>query len=167
MCSSPCVCNAMHAAQPPPKYDMRCTFDRSVADSRRMIGARGFRQGIQASRPCRLQRHHACRVIAQSKGVSALVVGSGGREHALVWRLSQSDACKHIFVAPGNPGTATEKNVTNVKINVDNNAEVCMGIWAGAHGTAARHPMSSHGSASAGLSLRWLRLQRRRESASS
>lgn len=34
-----------------------------------------------------------------------LVIGSGGREHALAWKLSQSSSVKHIFVAPGNAGT--------------------------------------------------------------
>jgi hypothetical protein len=94
--------------------------DLAIA-SAEMLGARGL-----VNRPCRWQRSYACRAVASSKGISALVVGSGGREHALVWRLSQSDHCKHIYVAPGNPGTAIEKNVTNVKINVENNAEVCI-----------------------------------------
>ncbi len=35
-----------------------------------------------------------------------LVVGGGGREHALAWKLAQSPLCDHLFVAPGNPGTA-------------------------------------------------------------
>lgn len=34
-----------------------------------------------------------------------LVIGSGGREHALAWKLSQSPLVKHVFVAPGNAGT--------------------------------------------------------------
>jgi phosphoribosylamine--glycine ligase len=46
-----------------------------------------------------------------------LVVGSGGREHALAWRLSLSSTVKHVFVAPGNPGTANELNVSNVEIS--------------------------------------------------
>ena len=37
-----------------------------------------------------------------------LVIGSGGREHALVWKLAQSNLCEKVFVAPGNAGTADE-----------------------------------------------------------
>ena len=47
--------------------------------------------------------------------VNILVVGSGGREHALSWKLSQSDKIETVFTAPGNGGT---KN--NVSIDVDN-----------------------------------------------
>ncbi|KAJ4366988.1 Bifunctional purine biosynthetic protein ADE1 [Neocucurbitaria cava] len=44
-----------------------------------------------------------------------LLVGNGGREHALAWKLVQSPAIEHIFVVPGNGGTATlDKKVTNV-----------------------------------------------------
>ncbi len=35
-----------------------------------------------------------------------LVLGSGGREHAISWKISQSDKCEKLFIAPGNPGTA-------------------------------------------------------------
>ncbi len=45
-----------------------------------------------------------------------LVIGSGGREHALAWRLSLSSTVAHVFVAPGNPGTEAENNVSNVAI---------------------------------------------------
>lgn len=44
-------------------------------------------------------------------GVNLLVVGSGGREHALVWKLRQSSLVKKVFVAPGNSGMALEPNV--------------------------------------------------------
>ena len=43
-----------------------------------------------------------------------LVVGSGGREHALVWKLSQSPLVDEIFVAPGNGGTAS--SAVNVSV---------------------------------------------------
>jgi len=49
--------------------------------------------------------------------LNILIVGNGGREHALVWKLSQSKIVKHIFVAPGNGGTDLFPNVTNVPIN--------------------------------------------------
>jgi phosphoribosylamine--glycine ligase len=45
-----------------------------------------------------------------------LVIGSGGREHALAWRLAQSPRVQKVFVAPGNAGTATENGLQNVAI---------------------------------------------------
>ncbi len=49
-----------------------------------------------------------------------LIIGSGGREHALAWKLAQSKQVQTIFVAPGNAGTAQETKVSNVPISVDN-----------------------------------------------
>ena len=48
-----------------------------------------------------------------------LVIGSGGREHALVWKLAQSNSCEKVFVAPGNAGTADEPKTENVDLNVE------------------------------------------------
>ena len=48
-----------------------------------------------------------------------LIVGSGGREHALAWKAKQSPKVAQVFVAPGNPGTALEADVENVAIAVD------------------------------------------------
>jgi phosphoribosylamine--glycine ligase len=45
-----------------------------------------------------------------------LVVGGGGREHALAWKLSQSERIQQVYVAPGNGGTARDKNLVNVPI---------------------------------------------------
>jgi phosphoribosylamine--glycine ligase len=45
-----------------------------------------------------------------------LVIGSGGREHALAWKLSQSPRASRVFVAPGNAGTAAEEGVDNVAL---------------------------------------------------
>jgi phosphoribosylamine--glycine ligase len=49
--------------------------------------------------------------------MNILVVGSGGREHALVWKIAQSPLVKRVFCAPGNPGTADI--ATNVPVAVD------------------------------------------------
>jgi len=47
-----------------------------------------------------------------------LVIGSGGREHALAWKALQSPLVEKVFVAPGNAGTAIEDNIENVAIDV-------------------------------------------------
>ena len=44
--------------------------------------------------------------------MKVLVIGSGGREHALAWRLAQSARVDEVLVAPGNAGTATEPKLT-------------------------------------------------------
>ncbi len=46
-----------------------------------------------------------------------LVIGSGGREHALAWKLAHSPRVQKVFVAPGNGGTATEPGLENVAVN--------------------------------------------------
>ena len=48
-----------------------------------------------------------------------LVIGSGGREHALAWKCAQSDRVECVFVAPGNAGTATEPGISNINIPAD------------------------------------------------
>ncbi len=48
-----------------------------------------------------------------------LIVGSGGREHALAWKAQQSSQVETVFVAPGNAGTALEPSVVNITIAVD------------------------------------------------
>jgi phosphoribosylamine--glycine ligase len=46
-----------------------------------------------------------------------LVIGSGGREHAMAWKLAQSPRVQKVFVAPGNGGTATENGLENVAVS--------------------------------------------------
>ena len=48
--------------------------------------------------------------------MKVLVIGSGGREHALAWKLSASPQVSTVFVAPGNGGTAADAKLTNVAI---------------------------------------------------
>ncbi|MCH8104164.1 MAG: phosphoribosylamine--glycine ligase [Proteobacteria bacterium] len=51
--------------------------------------------------------------------MKVLVVGGGGREHALAWKASHSQLVDQVFVAPGNAGTALEAGLTNVEIAAD------------------------------------------------
>ena len=51
--------------------------------------------------------------------MKVLIIGNGGREHALAWKTAQSADVNTIFVAPGNPGTALEPKVENVAIGVE------------------------------------------------
>lgn len=53
------------------------------------------------------------------ESMKVLVIGSGGREHALAWKLSHSPKQPQVFVAPGNPGTANEPGISNVDIKVE------------------------------------------------
>ena len=51
--------------------------------------------------------------------MNVLVIGSGGREHALAWKALQSADVEKVFVAPGNAGTATEPNIENLALKVN------------------------------------------------
>jgi phosphoribosylamine---glycine ligase len=48
--------------------------------------------------------------------MNVLIVGSGGREHALAWKIAQSPRVAKVFVAPGNAGTARDPDLTNVPV---------------------------------------------------
>ena len=52
--------------------------------------------------------------------MNVLDIGSGGREHAIAWQCSQFNEVKHVFVAPGNAGTALEKKISNISIDSEN-----------------------------------------------
>ncbi|HEU5398212.1 MAG TPA: phosphoribosylamine--glycine ligase, partial [Gammaproteobacteria bacterium] len=51
--------------------------------------------------------------------MKVLVIGGGGREHALAWKLAQSERVEKVYVAPGNAGTAREAKCENVRIKAD------------------------------------------------
>ena len=58
--------------------------------------------------------------------MNVLIIGSGGREHALAWKAAQSPIVDTVFVAPGNAGTAREAAVRNIAIDaLDFNALWC------------------------------------------
>lgn len=50
--------------------------------------------------------------------MNVLIIGSGGREHALAWKVAQNPTVDTVYVAPGNAGTATEQGVENVALDV-------------------------------------------------
>lgn len=50
--------------------------------------------------------------------MNVLIIGAGGREHALAWKVAQSSQVNQVFVAPGNAGTTLEKKITNIAIDV-------------------------------------------------
>ena len=56
--------------------------------------------------------------------VNVLVVGSGGREHALAWKLGQSPKAGAIYCAPGNAGTRLEEGIEASNIDVADHAKV-------------------------------------------
>ena len=49
--------------------------------------------------------------------MNVLVIGSGGREHALAWKLAQDSKINTVFVAPGNAGTALDEKLVNVSLD--------------------------------------------------
>ena len=51
--------------------------------------------------------------------MKVLVIGGGGREHALAWKAAQSDSVSKVYVAPGNAGTAHENKLENINIAAD------------------------------------------------
>lgn len=51
--------------------------------------------------------------------MNVLIIGNGGREHALAWKVSQSEDVSNVFVAPGNAGSEIEPKVSNVNIGVE------------------------------------------------
>jgi phosphoribosylamine--glycine ligase len=64
--------------------------------------------------------------------MKVLVIGGGGREHALAWKLKQSEGVEQVFVAPGNAGTARDAHLTNLTIT----DKVALREWVQANGIA-------------------------------
>src|SRR5688500_10724039 len=72
---------------------------------------RSSRPPTRAASPC-------CLPASATSGIDMklLVIGSGGREHAIAWKLAQSPRIQVVYVAPGNGGTATENGLENVPV---------------------------------------------------
>lgn len=77
---------------------------------------------VAARRPHSL----AARVTCGGAGKqNVLVVGGGGREHALSWKLAQSPTCGTLYVAPGNAGTELEPNMISLpQLNTSDHKQV-------------------------------------------
>ncbi|MDP0559679.1 MAG: ATP-grasp domain-containing protein, partial [Candidatus Thioglobus sp.] len=56
--------------------------------------------------------------------MQVLVIGSGGREHALAWKSAQDESVTNVFVAPGNAGTALESKITNLSLDTSDFSKV-------------------------------------------
>jgi len=80
-----------------------------------MTDSQAASSGNDFSRPASKQSGGA--QAGAATPINVLVVGSGGREHALAWKISQSPRAAEVFVAPGNAGTAVD--ATNVDIAQD------------------------------------------------
>lgn len=87
-------------------------------DCCRMAKAPTHQHGRQA---CSINSH--VKLIVQT---NVLVVGGGGREHALAWKLAASPLCGQLYCCPGNAGIASEANIQVVpNIDVNNQDQVC------------------------------------------
>ena len=58
--------------------------------------------------------------------MNIMILGSGGREHAISWKISQSEKCKNLYIAPGNAGTSLVGN--NLLININDFEEVKLNV---------------------------------------
>lgn len=60
--------------------------------------------------------------------MNILVIGSGGREHALCWKLSQSPSVGTIYAVPGNAGTSSLPKTQNANVSLSNNFKELVGF---------------------------------------
>src|SRR6185369_16888275 len=85
-------------------------------EQHRALGRR-FGADAEAARRHRGSRRRAGRLPQRgARGMKVLVIGGGGREHALAWKLAQSERVQRVYVAPGNGGTAADKRLVNANI---------------------------------------------------
>mmetsp|Transcript_28286 Transcript_28286/g.92330 ORF Transcript_28286/g.92330 Transcript_28286/m.92330 type:complete len:528 (+) Transcript_28286:8-1591(+) len=71
------------------------------------------------------RRRRCCVLVAATAGANVLVVGNGGREHALAWKIRQSPQCERVWAVPGNGGTQQEDGIESVpSLDVNDQAAV-------------------------------------------
>ncbi len=91
----------------------RARHPRSDPAGRVDARRRGHRRGRRARHRDGIHRHAALPALSAMK---VLVIGGGGREHALAWKLAQSPRVTEVIVAPGNAGTALEPKCRNAAV---------------------------------------------------
>eukprot|EP00976_Prorocentrum_cordatum_P111658 1195404-Prorocentrum_minimum.AAC.6 len=121
--------NARHAAATSKSLTQTSFMCGESQIRMRRAAARSERQVLSVSAGLLKVRRpsHLLLALLSDEKMKVLVVGGGGREHALAWKLSLSPFCEKLFCAPGNPGIAEEANITCLKgdkLNVDDQAAV-------------------------------------------
>jgi phosphoribosylamine--glycine ligase len=74
----------------------------------------------------KIKKNYFCNLIHSKQTMNILLLGSGGREHAMAWKIAQSPKLTTLFIAPGNPGTASVG--TNLSIAIDNFAAIKIAV---------------------------------------
>src|ERR1700685_3220739 len=106
------------ASTPSPNWGSNRSFNRAARSATRKSSQRPTNT---ASRWCSPEcaTFATNRPLDPSSRMKILIVGGGGREHALAWKSAQSPRAYAVFVAPGNAGTALEPKVRNVGVPAD------------------------------------------------
>lgn len=73
--------------------------------------------GINENKPSCPQEKAASYPSIEKKSLKILLLGSGGREHALAWKIAQSPKCEKLYIAPGNAGTSAVGENVNIGVN--------------------------------------------------
>src|SRR5690606_28639125 len=90
-------------------FDARCGSDPGRRRAR-------DRDGVHRRAALQALSNRAQGALPRGGWMKVLVIGSGGREHALAWKLAQSPRASEVLVAPGNAGTAREPGCRNVGV---------------------------------------------------
>ncbi len=105
-------------------------LQKAVGDDRRCFGCLTGRYPVRVDEQVRKDALERQLAVADPSGLDVLVVGSGGREHALAWALRRSPSVRQVYAAPGNPGIAEVAELVDIQ-PTDTTA---MAEWAAGNG---------------------------------
>ena len=111
-------CRRHQGGYPAGRFDARCRSDRR---RRRTWPGHGVHRRAPLPPLIRITKPGPARLFFRTREpcpMKILVIGSGGREHALAWKLAQSSRVTDVIVAPGNAGTTSEDKCRNVAVKV-------------------------------------------------